>query len=116
MYPGRKVDFEIIYFLCHREQSVLTIKLSTLDPLPVWKTTARRMFASGLNSKISKASKIVGPFQVPLRCSGEPSLIHVSGHLKKSFIVHFKQLRSLELSFAVSLTDFSLWEVLDKLT
>ena len=37
-----------------------------------------------------------------------------SGHFKNKF-VHFKQLRSVEISNAALMTDFSLWEVLGTL-
>ena len=46
------------------------------------------------------------------------SVLHsgrMSGNILKKSIVHFKQLRSLELSVAISMRDFSLWEVLGTL-
>ena len=62
---------------------------------------------------------IVGPFLAAISpqmlsrivlCSGR-----MSGDILKKYIGHFKQLRSLELSYAIDMSDFTLWEVLGTL-
>ena len=64
---------------------------------------------------------IVGPILATLQVSSQMvSRIslhngHMSVDIFKKIIVHFKQLRSLELSDAVFMSDFVLWEVLGTL-
>ena len=75
----------------------------SLDNIEGFENSVVGPFLAGLSESAQMLSRIV------LR-NGEMSVDTV-----KTSIVHFKQLRSLELSDAVFMTDFALWEVLGTL-
>jgi hypothetical protein len=61
---------------------------------------------------------LVGPFLATLSSQMRQIILHngqMSADNLKSSVVHFKQLRSLELSDAVFMSDFTLWEILGAL-